>query len=211
MGNRAVITTKEKKMGIYLHWNGGRDSVEAFLKYCELQGYRAPSEDCYGWAYLCQVIGNYFGDGLSLGIDLYERLDRDNWDNGVYIIDGWEIVDREFMHGKEQTAYNLEAMLLDIDSCMPAAHQLGYDFIMAERVDSTELEVGDIVLIKSYRGEVEEYEVAGSGSDMMVNGTNVSHIPFICKYGSSPDEARYNINNYLSGEVRKKSSKAVAA
>lgn len=28
MGNRAVITTSDKKMGIYLHWNGGRDSVE---------------------------------------------------------------------------------------------------------------------------------------------------------------------------------------
>ena len=30
MGNRAVITDIEKKVGIYLHWNGGRDSVEAF-------------------------------------------------------------------------------------------------------------------------------------------------------------------------------------
>lgn len=25
MGNRAVITDKQKKIGIYLHWNGGRD------------------------------------------------------------------------------------------------------------------------------------------------------------------------------------------
>ena len=31
MGNRAVITTEKKDLGIYLHWNGGRDSVEAFL------------------------------------------------------------------------------------------------------------------------------------------------------------------------------------
>ena len=40
MGNRAVITTKERKIGLYLHWNGGRDTVEPLLKYCELQGYR---------------------------------------------------------------------------------------------------------------------------------------------------------------------------
>ena len=26
MGNRAVITTEKKDLGIYLHWNGGRDS-----------------------------------------------------------------------------------------------------------------------------------------------------------------------------------------
>ena len=33
MGNRAVITTRKdlKDIGIYLHWNGGRDSVEGFL------------------------------------------------------------------------------------------------------------------------------------------------------------------------------------
>ena len=37
MGNRAVITTRSKDIGVYLHWNGGRDSVEAFLKYCELK------------------------------------------------------------------------------------------------------------------------------------------------------------------------------
>lgn len=30
MGNRAVITTEEKQIGVYLHWNGGRDSVQAF-------------------------------------------------------------------------------------------------------------------------------------------------------------------------------------
>ena len=78
MGNRAVITTKENfennGVGIYLHWNGGRDSVEAFLKYCELKGYRAPSEDDYGWAYLCGVITNFFEDGLSIGIDTIDVL-----------------------------------------------------------------------------------------------------------------------------------------
>lgn len=92
MGNRAVITTKENwrngGVGIYLHWNGGRDSVEAFLKYCELKGFRSPSSDSYGMARLCQVIGNFFGGGLSVGIDTLWHLDCDNFDNGVYIIDG---------------------------------------------------------------------------------------------------------------------------
>lgn len=49
MGNRAVITTPERKIGLYLHWNGGRDTVEPLLRYCELKGYRAPSSDSYGW------------------------------------------------------------------------------------------------------------------------------------------------------------------
>lgn len=50
MGNRAVITTKERELALYLHWNGGRDTVEPLLRYCELQGYRPPSSDSYGWA-----------------------------------------------------------------------------------------------------------------------------------------------------------------
>lgn len=28
MGNRAIFTTPERKVALYLHWNGGRDSVE---------------------------------------------------------------------------------------------------------------------------------------------------------------------------------------
>ena len=77
MGNRAVITVGNERgyynphgIGMYLHWNGGRDSVQAFLKYCELHGYRAPSEDSYGWAALCMVIGNFFGGGTSVDIGI---------------------------------------------------------------------------------------------------------------------------------------------
>ena len=99
MGNRAVITTSRDNdvsmsndIGIYLHWNGGRDSVEAFLEYCKRRGFRSPDQDCYGWARLCQVIGNFFGNDLSIGIDRCCNLDCDNWDNGVYIIKNWKIV-----------------------------------------------------------------------------------------------------------------------
>lgn len=128
MGNRAVITTKENwdydGVGLYLHWNGGRDSVEAFLKYCELKGYRKPTDDSYGWAYLCGVITNYFGDGLSCGIDVLHNLDYDNGDNGMYIIDGWEIVDRVHFSGIEQDGHALVDMVRLIDESMPVEMQL---------------------------------------------------------------------------------------
>ena len=124
MGNRAVITTQEyltnpDAIGVYLHWNGGRDSVQAFLLYCKSKGYRPPEEDCYGWARLCQVVGNYFGGGLSIGIDACSRLDCDNWDNGVYIIEGWEIVDRRFAPEEEQQVHDLLEMLRDINKAQP--------------------------------------------------------------------------------------------
>ena len=129
MGNRAVITTRDKNIGVYLHWNGGRDSVEAFLKYCKLKGYRPPELDCYGWARLCQVIGNFFGGELSIGIDKYEKLDRDNGDNGVYIIENWKIVDREFIDWPEQNEYDLIGMLKSINNAQPEKERLSEEVI----------------------------------------------------------------------------------
>lgn len=136
MGNRAVITTSRaldvknsSDIGVYLHWNGGRDSVEALLKYCELKKYRAPETDNYGWARLCQVIGNYFGGSTSIGIDKCCCLDCDNGDNGTYIISGWKIVGRKYFNGLEQKSHDLIDMLIDIDSSQPKSERLGLDFL----------------------------------------------------------------------------------
>lgn len=134
MGNRAVITTKENfadnGIGVYLHWNGGRDSIEAFLKYCELRGFRCPDEDDYGWARLVQVIANFMGpDGLSVGTDVVDHLDCKNGDNGVYFIKGWKIVGRKYHEGREQDGYELETMLCEIDEAQPTKGQLGKETI----------------------------------------------------------------------------------
>ena len=129
MGNRAVITTKGMNIGVYLHWNGGRDSVNAFLTYCKMKGYAPPEENCYGWARLCQVIGNFFGGAHSVGIDRVEYLDCDNYDNGTYIIEKWNIVDRKYFGGDEQDNYDLRKMLAAIDEKMPKDEQLGEDQI----------------------------------------------------------------------------------
>ena len=138
MGNRAVITTSKSTdiknstdIGIYLHQNGGRDSVQAFLKYCELKGYRSPEKDNYGWARLCQVIGNFFGGELSIGIDSCCSLDCDNWDNGVYIIKDWKIVGRKYFDGIEQDNYNLKDMLFDINEAQPEGEKLDKKVIEA--------------------------------------------------------------------------------
>lgn len=139
MGNRAVITTQDKQLGVYLHWNGGRDSVEAFLLYCKLKGYRAPENDCYGWARLCQVIGNFFGGKLCLGIDRYDRLDTDNGDNGVYIIKDWEIIGREYYEGVEQNSRDLLDMLIAINGSQPKSEQFSEDVLLKEAVNKSKI------------------------------------------------------------------------
>ena len=103
MGDRAVISNKSKKIGVYLHWYGYREFVESVLAYCDVKKYRSPDvDDEYGWARLCQVAGNTIGGNLSVGVGIFNRMDTDNWDNGTYIIKDWDIVDRLFTHSKDE-------------------------------------------------------------------------------------------------------------
>lgn len=155
MGNRAVITTEAKDLGVYLHWNGGRDSVEAFLMYCKLKGYRTPENDCYGWARLCQVIGNFFGGDLSIGIDKYEKLDLDNWDNGVYIIKDWKIVGREYVRNEEQKYYNLVDMVKTINSKQPHEEQLNKDDIDNALKDYLSITIPQIKAIHAIKSAID--------------------------------------------------------
>lgn len=68
MGNRAHIIFPKARVAIYLHWNGGLESVVTFLDYASEIGM---GDDSYGAARLCQIIGNYFGGTLSLGVEGY--------------------------------------------------------------------------------------------------------------------------------------------
>lgn len=99
MGNRAVISfsTAGNSLGIYLHWNGGIESVQAFLDYAKEAGIRDGSDKQYCLARLCQIIGNFIGGTTSVGIGLLANLDKDNGDNGLYILnDKLEIVVRKY-------------------------------------------------------------------------------------------------------------------
>lgn len=206
MGNRAVITTRNNfennGVGIYLHWNGGRDSVEAFLKYCELKQYRTPDNDVYGWARLCQVIGNFFGGANSVGIDVVSNLDCDNFDNGVYIIEGWKIVGREYFNGAEQMNYKLEDMLIDIDESMPKDEQLG-EYLKAKEIPTSEVKIGDNVLLMDYNGKVKKHKVMGFGTKDWVNGFNAFGVPYVDLYGDNEKGYDWNCNNYIFAETVK--------
>lgn len=97
MGNRAVIKIEGEATGIYLHWNGGVESVLGFLKAAKDLGVRDPKGDpSYCLARLTQIIGNFFGGTLSVGIGVADRMD--NSDNGTFVIgSGFQIVRRKIV------------------------------------------------------------------------------------------------------------------
>ena len=203
MGNRAVITTSRAidpqnstDIGVYLHWNGGRDSVEAFLKYCELKQYRTPETDSYGWARLCQVISNYFGGSLSIGIDQCCKLDCDNGDNGTYIIRNWEIVGRKYEPSYEQDSYDITSMLLEIDKAQPVSEQLGKEFLTAKEINTEDVKIGDMVFVPQYDGKWKKMEVLGFGTKVM-NGFGLENVPYVGFYGDEQRGYDWNINNYI--------------
>lgn len=120
MGNRAVIsfgkTHTENNMGIYVHWNGGRDSIEGFLTATrQLMGGRLGDES-YGIARCIQCVTAFFEGNLSVGVGVCSGLDCDNGDNGTYIVDPatMEIVGREYPPKSEQKTHDSNEIAKEI-------------------------------------------------------------------------------------------------
>ena len=100
MGNRAVLEFQGTDVGIYLHWNGGRDTIDPLLDVAKEYNIRGGD---YGIARIAQILGNFFGGTLCVGVDKLDRLDCDNGDNGTYVIDNnFNIVDRKYFDNREE-------------------------------------------------------------------------------------------------------------
>jgi len=105
MGNRAVITfsTYTNAPAVYLHWNGGRASVEGFLSAARQLGLRharTPQAQTDALDQLAEMLARYYfrcNVGMTVYRLHYAGSDRDNGDNGTYLIgDDLTIIDRLF-------------------------------------------------------------------------------------------------------------------
>lgn len=107
MGNRALIvmqTPSEKQPlvpAIYVHWNGGIESVQAICDICRERDFRDPAQDpTYAIARMVGVWHEFFGitHANSLGVTIYDG-ESDQGDNGVYVLGAdWKVI-RHFKHG----------------------------------------------------------------------------------------------------------------
>lgn len=91
MGNRAVLCVAPdgnkptEGINLYLHWNGGPESVLAFCEAAKRLGVRDPvSDDTYAMGRLAQIVGNFFGGTLSMGMFAGKPENGDCSDNGIY-------------------------------------------------------------------------------------------------------------------------------
>jgi len=115
MGNRAVIAftnAQPKSKCIYLHWNGGRASVEGFLQAARELGINHYDrrwglvDEERAITQLATLIGrHFFGNdpGFTVYIEDFERADKDNGDNGLYWIgNDFQITGRSYTRGREE-------------------------------------------------------------------------------------------------------------
>lgn len=201
MGNRAVILEKGKEEGIYLHWNGGRDSIEPMLFYCKnflkirnSDYYKPSAIEKLAFLSTCTGFQPYFYKKCTLG---------DVGDNGTYIINSnFEIVDRLYFDGKEQQIYNFVDFLIYLDENMPKSMQKGKEYIfkyLASKEPSTldykklmqSLNVGDVVF---YRDAF--LEIIGKNNEekeKWVNGIEISKSAFFNYTSNYENESPFKI------------------
>ena len=107
--NNSLI--KDKSPSVYLHWNGGRDSVEGFLTVVKkLYGGSSSCLDAKERAVLFYSVVHRAGmGGVSTEVSTFKEVDADNGDNGTYWVDeSFQIIDREYQRYPEQQNHPLD-------------------------------------------------------------------------------------------------------
>lgn len=214
MGNRAVITVKGSRKGIYIHWNGGRDSVEPILwatKNLVANKAATAHTELENIAYTLDAVG------FNPEIGKLNELDCDNYDNGVYITQNYEIVGRKYHRGSEQKEYSFLAFVRFINEQLPKRLQKNEDellMLLASVIPSysvngkikkedyiKNLNVGDIIYYKdtfyTLIGRAEKNKVV-NGSDiekgeLFFNYTQ--HYEPACQFKKSNDDLEHLSNN----------------
>ena len=150
----------------------------------------------------------------------------DPGDNGIYVIEGWRIVERlttEYDEGwkpagvrdvepcEEQCSYDFDEMLRSFDESMPEGLRLG-EFLDSVEVPVGELEVGDEVWLRGVDGSWGSYPVVGFGQPecnripvRVETPGGTARIaypdrPYVARYGCDGDFS-WNTNNYVHGDT----------
>ena len=135
MGNRAVISTN-KRDGLYVHWNGGKDTLNPILEFLKFEKEKRTLKILKKMNNEKNILKNIeiiykivFGNRYK--IDDYLKLDLDNRDNGVYIINEKDlnITKRLFFNGVEQNSHNKEEMIIYIKENL-----INYEFIINNKL-----------------------------------------------------------------------------
>ena len=198
MGNRAFIYSANERhnrrtLGVYLHWNGGPDSVVPLIKYCKLRGFRQFDNGGNGLARLVQVMGNFLGGSRSLGVE-YARPEHVDTNHEPYrITPNWEIENLEYykQHDSDYpTDEQIHDFMVELNKAQPQSEQMPDCFMFEEKPSLDSLKVGDKVL---WFDDVWENYKEGT-----VRGKNTSGEWAIHRFKGYPKDWKTNVNCSLA-------------
>ncbi len=153
MGNRATVIFTDGKQSfspaVYLHWNGGPESVYGFLE--ELNRRKASADQDYECARFIELVGEFFDNeefgNTSLGvtngpksdsIDELNNVQTDPGDNGFYLVnrtDDEMQVRRfkvEYQHEPFKCLGLKEVLPIDVANERELAYKDKYDLLKEE-------------------------------------------------------------------------------
>lgn len=152
MGNRAVIAHKDSPIAVYLHWNGGMDSVKPLLDYCKIAGFPSPNEYGDGFTQLGAVAMNFIGDaGSIISTKDREPNEFNPGDNGIYWIDkDWNIVERETYDGfTEQNTHDYWEMLVEWQEVQGRGTTIPFHMLATDQVTTDDVSTGEYIYARS--------------------------------------------------------------
>lgn len=153
MGNRAYIAFENNPIHIYVHWNGGLESIKAFCDVAKERGFRNPTGDpTYAMARLVGLIHEFFGvtDSTSLGLCTFasEDAEKDSVvfaDNGKYIIGkDWQIIRHyTYDYDDKDKIIELRTSLDDLSENSKKQYELIKKFLIehGKRIDQLDKEM----------------------------------------------------------------------
>lgn len=151
MGNRAFLYPETAKpgqrvLGVYLHWNGGPDSVIPLIRYCKMKKYR-PFSDGYGVARLAQVMGNFFNGTTSLGVEFEKPECVDTNHTPYCITDNWEIKNiNDYKDDDWPDEQHIREFLVELNNSQPKEDRLPEVFMFEDRPDPATVKPGSKII-----------------------------------------------------------------
>ena len=176
MSNSAIIRFKDNYFcEVYLHWNGGIESIVGFLKYCELKGYRDGD-----FARFIQVVGNFFGGGNTIYLEKFN--------SNIDIVN--KKVDKNIL-----TKQSFKELFRIINSTQRKEEQLPEKLFDCKEVSVDDLKIGDTVFMyDSLYYNYNERVIVGKHEDKFyVNG-----------FKDDNGSYETNINNYINTKTIKR-------
>lgn len=204
-----IVTDKERTLGVGFDYRTDRITIEALLEYCNRKGGSVGfgEDTSHAVVEVTKVVSNYLNSSMGVGI-ISEPTSE--WAiDGMYIVDGWDIVDRVKWDWKKdkEIPYPTEneqriAFMKALDEKQPIEKQIN-DIIDATLMPVSEVDIGDCIYTYCNGLGFLKHIVTDFSDREEVDGKKVYALPIIDD-GDLDDICSYVTDEYVWATKKEK-------